>query len=99
MLCSLFMQNLEKLNIKNRTVCGILIPASKDLIDHGYSHLLIDDDRGIFLVHRCRKSARLSKLNRTRVEIEGTVWKVEGEHPRLFVRNYVLADSILAAAL
>lgn len=93
------MQNLDKLNVTNRIVHGILIPASQDLIDHGYSHLLIDDNRGIYLVHRCRKSARLSKLNRTRVEIEGAVWKVEGEHPRLFVRRYSLADSLLSAVL
>lgn len=93
------MQNLSDMNVKNSTVRGILIPASRDLIDRGYSHLLIDDDRGIYLVHRCRKSARLNRLNRTRVEIEGAVWKVEGEHPRLFVRNYALADAVLRDVL
>lgn len=93
------MQNLNNINVKNKTVRGILIPASRDLINHGYSHLLIDDDRGIYLVHRCRKTARLNRLNRTRVEIEGAVWKVEGEHPRLYVRNYALADDVLSAAL
>ncbi len=92
------MQNSKNIHLKNKTVCGILIPASRDLINHGYSHLLLDDHRGIYLVHSCRKSARLNLLNRTRVEIEGAVIRVPGEHPRLYVNHYAIADSELQEA-
>ena len=79
------------------TIKGVLIPASTDLQAHGYSHLLLDDHRGIYLIHHCRKSMRLTLLNRTRVEIHGHVLRPStfGEHPRMFVDSYRSADAYL----
>lgn len=80
----------------DRTVKGVLIPASADMLAHGYSHLLLDDHRGVYLIHHCRKSQRLNMLNRTRVEIHGLMERpTAGEHPRLFVESYKSADTYL----
>lgn len=83
--------------IVNKSVKGILIPASPDLQDHGISHLLLDDHRGIYLIHSSKKSARMAALNRTRVEIQGLLLKTPaGEHPHLYVNSYSSADNYLS---